>query len=290
MVEPAFSASSLPVARTVETLRTTVRAWRKNGATVGLVPTMGALHEGHLSLVREARRRADRVVVSLFVNPRQFAPTEDLDRYPRREVEDAALLAAEGCNLLWAPSPAVMYPQGFATAVTVGGPSEGLETDFRPHFFGGVATVVSKLFVQVLPDVAVFGEKDNQQLQVVRRLTQDLDLPIEIVGCPTARDAHGLALSSRNAYLAPPALEVARRLNVIMAEAAARASAGEPVAAVEADASAALLQAGFDTVDYVAIRRADDLKAFGEAVDAPARVLVAAWLGGTRLIDNMAVG
>jgi pantoate--beta-alanine ligase len=271
-------------------LRARIADWRRAGLTVGLVPTMGALHEGHLSLVREALRLADRAVVSLFVNPKQFAPTEDLDRYPRRESEDARLLAAEGCDLLWAPTPDAVYPEGFATAISVGGPAEGLETEFRPHFFGGVATVVTKLFTQVLPDVAVFGEKDYQQLQVVKRLARDLDLPVEVVGRPTIRDEHGLALSSRNAYLDERSLRVARRLNVIMAQAAGRAAAGEPVRAVEADASEALLQGGFDKVDYVAIRGAEDLKPFANVVNAPARVLVAAWLGSTRLIDNMAVG
>jgi pantoate--beta-alanine ligase len=251
---------------------------------------MGALHEGHLTLVREACRRADRVVASVFVNPTQFAAHEDLDTYPRQEARDAGLLAGAGCHLLFAPTVEEVYPPGFATAISVGGPSAGLETDFRPHFFGGVAIVVAKLLNQVQADVAVFGEKDYQQLLVVRRMARDLDIPTEIVGAPTERDAHGLALSSRNAYLDDAGLATARRLNVVLSEAATKAAAQRPLAAVERDAYAELLRAGFDRIDYVAVRRADDLAPFtGGVVDAPARILAAAWLGKTRLIDNLPV-
>ena len=283
-------APPLPIARTVEALRATVRDWRRQGFAVGFVPTMGALHEGHLTLVREAGRRADKVVASVFVNPTQFAAHEDLGTYPRREAEDAGLLAGAGCDLLFAPTVDEMYPEGFVTSVSVGGPSQGLETDFRPHFFGGVAVVVAKLLNQVQADVAVFGEKDYQQLMVVRRMARDLDIPTEIVGSATERDGHGLALSSRNAYLAAAELEIARRLNGVLAEAAIKAADRRPLAAVERDAYSDLLKAGFERVDYVAVRRADDLAVFPNGViEGPGRILAAAWLGKTRLIDNMAV-
>lgn len=284
-----LEASALPVARTIAALRETVSGWRRQGFTVGFVPTMGALHEGHLSLVREAVGRTDRVVASVFVNPAQFAAHEDLATYPRQEARDADLLAAAGCHLLYAPAVGEMYPEGATTRVEVGGPADGLEGAFRPQMFGGVALVVAKLFNQVRPDVAVFGEKDWQQLMVVRRMVRDLDMPVEIVGVPTARDGHGLALSSRNAYLSATELETARRLNGVLAEAGAQAAAGEAVGAVEARAADALLAAGFDSVDYVAIRRAEDLSPFDRAVDAPARILAAARVGRTRLIDNMAI-
>lgn len=281
----------LPIARTVAELRETVGGWRRQGLSVSFVPTMGALHEGHLTLVREAGQRADRVVASVFVNPTQFAAHEDLGTYPRREAQDAELLAGAGCHLLFAPTVEEMYPDGFTTAVSVGGPSQGLETDFRPHFFGGVAVVVAKLLNQVQADVAVFGEKDYQQLLVVRRMARDLDIPTEIVGSPTERDGHGLALSSRNAYLSEADLAIARRLNGVLAEAAIKAADKRPLAAVEREAYAELLKAGFERVDYVAVRRAENLAVFANGVvDAPARILAAAWLGKTRLIDNMAVG
>lgn len=281
-------ASPLPVVRTIADLRETVSGWKRQGFTVGFVPTMGALHEGHLSLVAEAKRRADKVVTSVFVNPTQFAPTEDLDAYPRQEGRDAELLAGAGCDLMYAPAVAEMYPGGATTTICVGGPAEGLEGAFRPQMFGGVALVVSKLLHQVQPDLAVFGEKDWQQLMVVRRMVRDLDMPVEIVGLPTARDGHGLALSSRNAYLSEAQLETARKLNGVLAEAGIRAREGS-VAAAEQWAEEALKAAGFDSVDYVAIRRADDLAVFDGGVDAPARILAAAKIGRTRLIDNMAV-
>mgnify|MGYP002778845940 CR=1 FL=1 len=281
---------SLPVARTVPALRARVRDWRAQGLRVALVPTMGALHEGHLSLVRLARAQADRVVVSLFVNPRQFAPGEDFETYPRTEADDARLLQAERCDLLYAPGAADMYPAGAATTISVAGVSEPLEGAHRPHFFDGVATVVAKLLIQAAPDVAVFGEKDFQQLQVIRRLVRDLDLPVEVIGAPTARAADGLALSSRNAYLSEAERRIAGRLNVILTEAATAVAAGGVVAVAEARAREALLSAGFDRVDYVEVRAAEDLRRFEGSPKAPARILAAAWLGRTRLIDNLAVG
>jgi len=280
----------LPVVRTIADLRQTVSGWKRQGFTVGFVPTMGALHEGHLALVREAGERADRVVASVFVNPAQFAAHEDLGTYPRQEARDAELLAGAGCALMYAPAVEEMYPADATTTVSVGAPAEGLEGEFRPQMFGGVALVVAKLLNQVQPDVAVFGEKDYQQLIVVRRLVRDLDIPVEIVGSPTIRDGHGLALSSRNAYLSEAELAVARRLNGVLAEAGAKASSGTAVGEAEADAREALLRAGFSHVDYVAVRRADDLAEFEDGtVDGPARVLAAAWLGKTRLIDNLPV-
>lgn len=283
-------APALPVARSVAELRQIVGDWKRQGLTVGMVPTMGALHEGHLTLVREAARRADRVLASNFVNPTQFAAHEDLGRYPRQQEEDARLLAGAGCHLMFAPSVEEMYPQGFATSISVNGPALGLEGDARPQMFGGVALVVTKLFNQAQPDVAVFGEKDYQQLLVIRRFVRDLDLPIEIIGSPTERDKHGLALSSRNAYLTETELATARSLNLILRKAAAEAATGRPLPGIERETYAAILKAGFERVDYVVIRHAEDLTPFrNDIVDAPARILTAAWLGKTRLIDNIAV-
>lgn len=285
-----IEAVPLAIVRTVAALREQVSAWRRQGFTVGFVPTMGALHEGHLSLLREAAQRADRIVASIFVNPTQFAAHEDLGSYPRQEARDVELLSTVGCHLLFAPTGEEMYPDGFATGVSVGGPADGLESTFRPHFFAGVAVVVAKLLNQVQADIAVFGEKDYQQLMVVRRMARDLDIPTEIVGAPTERDGHGLALSSRNAYLSANELDTARRLNGVLAEAGIRATAGGSVSGLEQNASQDLLNSGFASVDYVAVRRARDLTPFdGDVVDAPARILAAAWLGRTRLIDNMAV-
>jgi pantoate--beta-alanine ligase len=281
----------LPTVRTVAALRGAVSAWRAQGLRIGLVPTMGALHEGHLSLVRQALRDADRVVASIFVNPTQFAPHEDFDAYPRGEERDAALLAGVGCHLLYAPPAAEIYPPGFATAVTVSGVSGPLEGEQRPQFFAGVATVVAKLLIQAAPDVAVFGEKDYQQLQVIRRLVRDLDLPVAVLGAPTLRAEDGLALSSRNAYLSHTERAIAGRLNVIMRALAEAVAGGGAVASSQQAASQALLDAGFDSVDYIDVRAPDDLAPLGPGPigGAPARVLVAAWLGKTRLIDNMAV-
>jgi pantoate--beta-alanine ligase len=289
MSAAAVTDIALATVRTVAALREQVRAWKRQGLRVALVPTMGALHEGHLSLVRAARARADRVVASVFVNPTQFAPHEDFEKYPRDERRDAALLASAGCDLLYAPNVGEMYAPGFSTTVSVAGVSAPLEGEIRPTHFSGVATVVAKLLIQAGADVAVFGEKDYQQLQVIRRLARDLDLPVEIVGAPTVRAEDGLALSSRNAYLSAAERKVAGRLNVILAEAVARLRAGEPVAAVEAAGAAALAEAGFTRVDYFAVRDADDLSPMGPGpLTGPARVLAAAAIGQTRLIDNVA--
>ena len=281
--------SQIATVRTVEALRAQVAAWRRDGLRVGLVPTMGALHEGHLSLVAEALRRADRVVASVFVNPTQFGPGEDYAAYPRGEERDAGLLAGAGCALLYAPSVEVMYPPGFSTTVTVAGVTAPLEGAARPTHFAGVATVVAKLLIQAGADVAVFGEKDFQQLQVIRRLVRDLDLPVEIVGAPTARDDQGLALSSRNAYLSEAELAVARRLNVILRAAAAEARRDQDAPAAAGRAEAALQDLGFQ-VDYVVIADPDTLTPVpaGKLPDV-ARILAAARLGRTRLIDNLPV-
>jgi pantoate--beta-alanine ligase len=280
--------SALPVVRGVAVLRKEIAAWRAAGRRVGLVPTMGALHEGHLSLVRAAKQRCDRVVASLFVNPRQFAPHEDFERYPRDEAADSKLLAGAGCDLLYAPDRAAMYPEGFATNVIVSDVSTPLEGEFRPHFFGGVATVVTKLLLQALPDAAFFGEKDYQQLQVIKRMTRDLDIPVEIVGCATVREPDGLAMSSRNAYLTADERRIAARLNRIMHDAIKAVRSGEAIAAAETEAVRHLVAAGFSSVDYVAIRDAESLQTIAD-LRRPARILAAAWLGKTRLIDNMEV-
>jgi pantoate--beta-alanine ligase len=285
-----MSQTPLPTARTVSALRAQVAAWRAAGERVALVPTMGALHEGHLSLVRLAHERADRVVASLFVNPTQFGPNEDFSAYPRSEAKDAALLAGVGCDLLYAPTVEEMYPQGFATQVHVAGVSEPLDGAARPGHFDGVATVVTKLLLQCGPDVAVFGEKDFQQLQVIRRLVRDLDIPVEIVGAPTARAEDGLALSSRNAYLDAAQRQAAAQLNRTLKQAIGRLRAGDPVSEVEAAAVGELAAAGFESVDYVAVHAPDDLARLGPGpLAGPARILAAARLGRARLIDNMAV-
>jgi len=250
------------------------------------VPTMGALHDGHLSLVTAAKKPT--VVVSIFVNPTQFAPHEDFDAYPRDIGRDIAKLETVGTPLIFAPTAREMYPHGFATTVTVGGPSAGLETDFRPHFFAGVATVVAKLLLAALPDAAVFGEKDYQQLLVVKRLAKDLGLPTEILGAPIARAADGLALSSRNAYLSAAERAVAGNLNRVLKDVAARAKETGDLRDVEAYGAAELKAVGFDSVDYVAIRDAETL-AVPQDLTRPARVLAAAKIGRTRLIDNMAI-
>jgi pantoate--beta-alanine ligase len=272
----------------LETLRREIAALRDGGGGVAFVPTMGALHAGHMALVAEARRRGRHVVASIFVNPIQFGPGEDLSSYPRREASDVRMLEEEGCAILWAPDAATMYPQGHATSVTVGGVSEGLDGDARPGHFVGVATVVLKLFNQVRPDIALFGEKDYQQLAVIRAMVRDLDLAIEIVGVPTQRDADGLALSSRNAYLTDEERQAARALPRALGEAAGAIQGGGDVAAALAAAREKLARAGFGPIDYVALRDADSLAPMAE-LDAPARLLAAARIGQTRLIDNLAV-
>lgn len=275
------------VHETVADLRQGIAAARAAGRRIALVPTMGALHEGHLSLVRAARARAEHVVVSIFVNPTQFAPTEDFDAYPRDNEADIRMLEELSVEGVFLPSVAEMYPQGFATGVTVGGPSAGLESVTRPHFFNGVAIVVTKLLLAALPDVAVFGEKDYQQLAVVRRFVTDLGIPTEILGAPTVREADGLAMSSRNRYLDAGARRTAALIPQVLTQAIARIEAGEPAAPVLADGTAQLAKGGF-AVDYLELRDAATLAAVGPQSDS-ARLLVAARLGSTRLIDNMAV-
>ena len=272
---------------TVPELRSIVRAWREEGQTIALLPTMGALHEGHLSLARTGKRRCDRLVTSVFVNPTQFAPQEDFSTYPRTFETDLEKLAAIGCDLVWAPTAEVMYPSGFATKIVPEGAALGLETDFRPHFFGGVATVCCKLFTQVLPDIALFGEKDYQQLCVVRQLVRDLDLPMEIVGCETVRETDGLAMSSRNAYLSREERKVAATLHRIISDVAHDFHRGGDPAALCAAAQQNLIDAGFETVDYVAVRDAETLQPVQAGTHIASRVLAATWLGKTRLIDNV---
>ena len=269
-------------------LRARVAGWRAAGQRVALVPTMGALHEGHLALVRRGHEVADRVVVSIFVNPKQFAAGEDLSRYPRRMAADRAALAGRA-DLVFAPDAATMYPDGFGTTVMVAGPSGGFEGDLRPGHFDGVATVVTKLFVQVAPDAAIFGEKDWQQLQVVRHLVRDLDLPLSIVPHPTVRDAHGLALSSRNAYLAEAELATARRLNVILRQVAS-GLAGPDWAGALAEGRDAIAAAGLGPVDYLLPVDAGSLAPLaGPAPGREIRLLAAVRLGPMRLLDNMPV-
>lgn len=275
------------VVHTVAELRAQVAAWKRDGLVVGMVPTMGALHDGHVSLTEIALQRADRCVVSIFVNPKQFAPTEDLDKYPRTLPSDLEKLATAGVHLAFVPSVSEMYPEGFASKISVGGPSVGLETDFRPAFFEGVATVVGKLFLQCGPDLAVFGEKDFQQLCVVKQLCRDLDIPVEIVGAPTIRDAHGLAMSSRNAYLDARELEIARQLNKILRSTAKAIAENGDADRETILARAAIQKAGFDAVDYVAARESPTLAPW--RADRPGRLLAAAWLGKTRLIDNFEI-
>lgn len=286
-----MTSTRMATAKTVSTLRAHVQAWREKQEVVALVPTMGALHAGHVSLVRLAKAQADRVVASVFVNPRQFGEGEDFDSYPRTEAEDARALQGAGCDLMFTPSVKEMYPTGFATTIDVGGRlAEPMEGASRPGHFAGVATVVGKLLLQSRPDMAVFGEKDWQQLAIVRRLVRDLDLQVDILGAPIARDADGLALSSRNSYLDEEERRMAPRLYAVLTEAASALVGGAPVSRVEGNARAALEQLGFRQVDYVEVRDPDTLVHPGpEPLKRPARLFAAAWLGGTRLIDNVAV-
>ena len=274
-------------ARTVPDLRRFVRAWRWAGCSIGVVPTMGALHAGHLSLAAASRERADRSIVTLFVNPKQFDDEADLARYPRTEESDREKLAPYGIDLLFAPPPEVMYPAGFATNISVSGITGGLCGADRPGHFDGVATVVSKLLIQTGADFAFFGEKDYQQLATIRRMVRDLDLPAEIVGCPTVRDPDGLALSSRNALLSPEERVCAPALHRALTAAAERLRKGEDAGCL-ADAAAGIAAAGFDAVDYVELRDAEDLVPM-QRLDRPARLLAAAHLGRARLIDNIPV-
>ena len=277
----------MQIFRDIPALRSAVEMLKSDGR-VALVPTMGALHDGHIALVEEARRHADHVVVSIFVNPRQFGPNEDLDAYPRREAKDAQMLQAAGVAILWVPTVEVMYPEGHATNISLSGVTEGLDGAARPGHFDGVATVVTKLFNQVQPNVALFGEKDYQQLAVVRRMVRDLDLPVEIVGVPTQRAEDGLALSSRNAYLSEDERHNALALPRALGEAARQMEKGAAVDAAIARAIAMLAAHGFDPVDYVSLCDAQTLEPMA-VLDRPARLLGAARLGRTRLIDNIAV-
>jgi pantoate--beta-alanine ligase len=256
--------------------------------SVGLVPTMGALHEGHFSLVRRSVTTLDRTIVTLFVNPRQFGPNEDFGTYPRTEAADATALERQGAHVLFAPMVEEMYPAGAVTSVAVPGIGDILEGSFRPGFFTGVATVVTKLLIQSLPDVAFFGEKDYQQLCVITRLAADLDIPVQIQGCPIVREADGLALSSRNVYLSTAERTIAPALNRALNDVALKVRSGgvETIADAEAQAAETLLRAGFRQVDYVTVRDAAGLAPVGD-VTKPARILAAAWLGRTRLIDNI---
>ena len=279
----------MQIVRNIADLRQAVAKLRIRDARVALVPTMGALHAGHIALVDAARARGCQVVVSIFVNPTQFGPNEDLDAYPRREAADVALLEAAGAAILWAPDVATMYPTGFATSIAVAGISAHWDGAARPGHFAGVATVVTKLFQQVKPDIALFGEKDFQQLAVIRRFTADLDIDIDIVGVPTQRDDDGVALSSRNAYLSPDERLAARALPRALGEAKATLERGGDVTAALAMAVARLDEAGFGPIDYVALVDAATLEPV-ETLTGPARLLAAAKLGKTRLIDNLAVG
>ena len=279
--------TSPPVDRTVKSLRSRIMLWRGARQRIALVPTMGALHEGHISLVREARARAPKVAVSIFVNPAQFAPSEDFSAYPRTEAADLEKLSDLGVDVVFAPPVEEMYPEGFATAIEVAGPAEDLESVSRPHFFAGVATVVAKLLMTVQPDIAIFGEKDYQQLLVIKRMVTDLGMPIEIVGAPVVREADGLALSSRNAYLSERERAAAPALYAAILAAAAAIAGGVPAEKAIGDARSQIIAAGF-RIDYVKLRNAETLKDIREA-DETARLLAAAWLGKTRLIDNVAV-
>ncbi len=283
----------MQTATTLEMLRKSLAALRAGGASIALVPTMGALHEGHLELVRTARQACDHVVASIFVNPTQFGPNEDLDAYPRQMEEDSAMLRVEGVALLWAPSVEAMYPRGFSTSISVGGVSENFCGAARPGHFDGVATVVCKLFNQVMPDMAFFGEKDFQQLAVIRAMARDLDLIAphvdRVIGVPTVREDDGLALSSRNRYLSPEDRARAAALPRVMRAAISQIEAGHDVATALAELEQELLKAGFAQVDYAELADAGTLAKLDTLGDAPARLLVAARIGGTRLIDNMAV-
>ncbi len=281
--------TTIPILRTVADLRRQVAEWRTKHESVGLVPTMGALHEGHLSLVRRSREECARTVVSIFVNPTQFGPNEDFARYPRDLPGDAAKLATVGADAIFAPEVAEMYPEGTATTVTVSGLTDGLDGPFRPGHFQGVATVVTKLLLQALPDIAFFGEKDYQQLQVIKRLVRDLSIPVRVGSVPTYRETDGLAMSSRNAYLSPAERAIAPALNRVIVAAAAEIARGGSASAAIARGKEELLRQGFAKIDYIEAVDAASLRPI-ERADAPARIAAAAWLGSTRLIDNVPVG
>jgi pantoate--beta-alanine ligase len=277
------------IVRTVPALRRALDSLRARRASIALVPTMGALHDGHVSLVQLAKHRAAKVIVSIFVNPAQFAPTEDFGSYPRTWKADVAKLTAEKVDLIWNPDVKTMYPDGFATRILTEGPATaGLEDRFRPHFFGGVTTVVGKLFTQCRPDLAMFGEKDFQQLRVVTRMAGDLDLGVKVIGSRTVREADGLAMSSRNVYLSPDERRVAPTLYEAMKESAGRLRAGDDLDAAMAAGAEVVVGAGF-MLDYFEVRHAGTLAPIASVKDGPMRILVAAKIGKTRLIDNIGV-
>lgn len=282
--------SQIGVVRTVKALRARVEGWRATGQTIGLVPTMGALHEGHLSLVRRSNGLVGRTIASIFVNPAQFAPHEDFASYPRDEGRDLDLLQKAGCHLAFIPSPEEMYPQGFQTSVAVSQIAQGLCGASRPHFFGGVATVVCKLINQARPDIAVFGEKDYQQLLVIRRMAKDLNMPVDIIGAPIVRETDGLAMSSRNAYLNANERSIAGKLNRILQELAGDLRNGGTVEETLEKGRSAIGGAGFSKVDYLEVRSAELLAPMGPGpIAEPSRVFAAVILGKTRLIDNWPV-
>jgi pantoate--beta-alanine ligase len=280
---------TIHIVRTIHDLRKVTAKWRAAGHRVALVPTMGALHAGHISLVELARKNADKVAVSIFVNPTQFAPHEDLARYPRDEAGDMQKLADAAASLVWSPTVEEMYPEGFSTTVKAGSAAADLEGTFRPHHFNGVTTVCCKLFNQVTPDVAIFGEKDYQQLTVLRQMVRDLDIPLKIIAAPTKREKDGLALSSRNAYLSAAERAIAPALFAAISEAALEIASGMSADIATSDAAAKLLAAGFTKIDYIEVRDAETLAVADEANERPLRLLAAAWLGKTRLIDNVPV-
>lgn len=282
-------ATAPKILRTVPSLRRALEPYRKAGASIALVPTMGALHRGHMALIREARRRAKRVVVSIFVNPTQFAPHEDFASYPRSLATDLKALRAEKIDAVWAPAVEAMYPDGFATRLAPEGPAKaGLEDEYRPHFFGGVATVVAKLFTQVSPDFAFFGQKDYQQLRVVTQIAKDFDLPVKVIGVPTVREPDGLALSSRNVYLSSAERAVAPMLYKVLKGCASRIKSGEKIDRVLNVGRIEVDLAGF-SLDYLEARHALTLAPVVSLKEGPVRLLIAARLGKTRLIDNIAV-
>ncbi len=279
---------SAPILRKLGDLRVATVGWKRAGESIGVVPTMGALHDGHLSLVAAAKAGCDRVVVTIFVNPKQFNSPEDLAKYPRTEEADAAKLAPYGVDAIYVPDPDQIYPEGFATTVSVSGLTDVMEGACRPGHFDGVATVVAKLFLQTGADRAYFGEKDYQQMMLVTRMAQDLDIPITVVGCPTVREVSGLAMSSRNMRLSAEGLEQAGRLFPVMQEVAGRLAAGDSFGDLAPAAREALGAAGFVDIEYFDLRAADSLCALDRPTE-PARLLVATWLDGVRLIDNIAV-
>ncbi len=276
-----------PILRRLADLRAKHSDWIRAGERIGVVPTMGALHAGHLSLVEAAKATCDRVIVTIFVNPKQFNNPEDLANYPRTEHEDAEKLAPYGVDVIYVPDPEEIYPAGFATGVTVGGVTDVMEGACRPGHFDGVATVVAKLFLQTGAHRAFFGEKDYQQLMVVRRMARDLDIPIEVIGCPTVREASGLAMSSRNLRLSPQGVEKAGRLHPVLMRLAGELATGKPFSPLAEAAKAEVAAAGFDEVEYLSLCSAEDLRPLDRS-DGPARIFVAAWLEGVRLIDNVA--